>query len=109
VGGWAYAYPGDLFQAPTDLWQILAIGVRLAQQDPKNAQWQTDAVVSGWKLAHRHGDIAEHQIDRRALLERGLAILPRLHGRSPLTRTQEAWIIQFERVLQLLPPPNHTA
>jgi len=27
------------------------IGERLARQDPNNAQWQTDVVVSYWKLA----------------------------------------------------------
>ena len=84
----------------------LAIRERLAQQDPNNAEWQTDVVVSCWKLAQSNADIAEDQIDRRALLERGLAILHGLHDESRLTRTQEDWIIQFERALQVPPPPR---
>jgi len=82
----------------------LAIAERLAQQDPNNAEWQTDVVVSCWKLAQSIAEIAEDEIDRRALLERGLAILHRLHDESRLTRTQEDWIIQFERALQVPPP-----
>jgi hypothetical protein len=82
----------------------LAIAERLAQQDPNNAEWQTDVVVSYWKLAQSNADIAVDQVDRRALLERGLAILHRLHDESRLTSTQEDWIIQFERALRV---PHH--
>jgi tetratricopeptide (TPR) repeat protein len=84
----------------------LAIAERLAQQDPNNAQWQTDVVVSYWKLAQSNADIAVDQVDRRALLERGLAILHRLHDESRLTSTQEDWIIQFERALRVPLPPR---
>jgi tetratricopeptide (TPR) repeat protein len=86
----------------------LAIAERLAQQDPNNAEWQTDVVVSCWKLAQSIAEIAEDEIDKRALLERGLAILHRLHDESRLTRTQEDWIIQFERALQVPPTPRGT-
>lgn len=63
-------------------------------------------VVSYWKLGQGNTVIAADHVDTRALLERGLAILYRLRGESHLTRPQEDWIIQFERALQVPPPPR---
>ena len=45
-------------------------------------------------------------VDTRTLLKQGLAILYRLRDEAHLTRTQEDWIIQFERALQVPPPPR---
>jgi hypothetical protein len=65
------------------------MGERLARQDPNNVQRQTDVVVLYWKLALVNAVTAADDVDTRAWLERGLAILYRPHDESRLTRAQE--------------------
>jgi hypothetical protein len=62
-------------------------------------------VVSYWKLGQGNALGAEDHFDTCALLEQGQASLYRLRGESHLTGTQEDWIMQFERALQI--PPHH--
>ncbi len=72
----------------------LEIRKALAARDPANVVWQTDLVVSGWKLASAGAaDAARH-------LAEGLAILKRLHAEGRLTADQEGWIAPFEAALQ---------
>jgi len=73
---------------------------------PPTRAEQTNVVVSYWKLRQGNAVTAADHLDPRALLEQALAILHRLHDQSRLTRTQEDWIIQFERALQVPPPPR---
>jgi hypothetical protein len=89
---------GQLAQALAAFEQSRDIRLRLAEQDPGNAVWQTDVAVSCWKLAdllRQTGD------DKRAaeLLREGLAVLHPLAAENRLTAQQQSWPRIFERTL----------
>ena len=56
--------------------------------------WQTDLVVSAWKLAEAGAK------DKRQHLASGLAILKRLDAEGKLTADQKRWIAVFEEAMQ---------
>ena len=56
--------------------------------------WQTDLVVSAWKLAEAGAK------DKRQHLASGLAILKRLDAEEKLTADQKEWIAPFEEAMQ---------
>jgi hypothetical protein len=70
----------------------LDIAKQLAARDPANVVWQTDLVVSAWKLAETAED-KQH-------LASGLAILKRLYAEGKLTADQKKWIAAFEEAMQ---------
>ena len=72
----------------------------LAARDPSNVVWQTDLVVSAWKLASAGAPEAARHAN-------GLAILKRLHAEGRLTADQEGWIAIFEAALR--EPDEETA
>jgi hypothetical protein len=94
------AAQGNDAEALTAYQRSLAIAERLAQQDPSNTQWQTDLVVSYWKLAQANAPVAKGYATPYELLEKGLAILYRLRAESRLTKDQEGWIGTLEQALQ---------
>ena len=94
------AAQGNGAEALTAYQRSLGIRERLAQQDPTNAEWQTDLVVSYWKLAQANTPVTEGHATQRELLEKGLAILYRLRAESRLTQDQEGWIETLEQALQ---------
>ncbi len=65
----------------------------LAARDPNNVVWQTDLVVSAWKLTEAGVK------DKRQHLASGLAILKRLDGEGKLTADQKEWIGAFEEAM----------
>ena len=69
--------------------------VALAAADPSNTQWQTNVVVSLFKLA-RAGD------DPRGRLNEALAILNRLRSQNRLPPAQQRWIGMIEAELAKL-------
>jgi hypothetical protein len=82
------AAQGDLAGALAAFEQGLAIRERLAEADPSNAQWQTDVVVSLWKLA---GDGLAEPAAARDYLRRVLAILEGLAAAGRLHGAQQEW------------------
>jgi hypothetical protein len=73
----------------------LDIAKALAARDPNNVVWQTDLVVSAWKLAQAGAH------DARGHVGNGLAILKRLDGEGKLTADQKGWIGAFEAAWQM--------
>jgi len=70
----------------------LAIGERLAKQDPGNAVWQRDLVVSYYKLA----DLAEKQGAKPAALDnyrKAQAIVSAMSDRGILAPS-DTWMIE---------------
>ena len=72
----------------------LEIDKKLAALDPDNAEWQSDVVVSAWKLAEAGAK------DKRQHLASGLAILKRLYAEGKLPADQRGWIAAFEEAMQ---------
>ena len=85
------------FQAGTE------IARKLTERDPGNAEWQTDLAVSCWKLSQLDTP-ALPKAERRALLERGLAVLEGLQQRGRLTPDKQTWPDLFRQALQKLTP-----
>jgi hypothetical protein len=83
---------GDLAGALILYRGSLAIRKVLAQKDPSNVQWQTDVVVSLYKLAGA-GD------NPRANLIEALAILKRLNAAGTLPPDKTGWIPRIEAAL----------
>ncbi len=78
----------------------MTITQKLAAADPSNTQWQTDIVVSCWKIANL-GEAAGTVAYRRSLLEKGLSILKKLEANNqlPEPETNKRWISIFENAI----------
>ncbi|SEA43520.1 hypothetical protein SAMN05660964_01606, partial [Thiothrix caldifontis] len=73
----------------------------LADNDPSNAEWQTDVVVSHFKLL----DIEQQQDNTKAARahgEKALAILKPLEEQGLLHGQQQQWIKGVEEMLKKL-------
>ena len=92
---------GDLGRALKSLRAGLEIARKLAERDPGNALWQTDLAFSCWKLSQLDTP-ALPKAERRALLERGLAVLEGLQQRGRLTPDKQTWPDLFRQALQKL-------
>ena len=92
---------GDLGGALKSFQASMEIRRKLAERDPGNAQWQTDVAVSCWKLSQLDTP-ALPKAERRALLERGLAVLEGLQQRGRLTPDKQRWPEMFRQALQKL-------
>ena len=68
----------------------LEIAQRLAALDPANTEWQTDLVVSAWKMS----GLVPHGLTRVASavqLQDALVILARLKANGALRADQQGW------------------
>lgn len=78
---------GDAAGAMAAYAEGLDIHRALAEKDPDNTQWQTDVVVSLWKLSQ-----LEQGTTGRGYLEEALSILERLSSQRLLSADQQGWI-----------------
>ena len=92
---------GDLGGALKSFQAGMEIRRQLAARDPGNAEWQTDLAVSCWNLSQLDTP-ALPKAERRALLERGLAVLEGLQQRGRLTPNKQTWPDLFRQALQKL-------
>jgi hypothetical protein len=77
---------GDMAGALAAYEESLAIAQRLADIDQTNAQWQTDLVVSLYKIAtYADGE------KRSAALDKALAIVERLEAEGKLSPDKKDW------------------
>jgi len=81
----------------------LAIRTRLATQDPSNAEWQRDLVVSLWKIS-ASVDVTTQAGKHEAqdMLTRALHILHNLDKEGKLAPSHQAWIGIIEKRLEAL-------
>lgn len=99
--GEVQAAQGDSAAALKSYQAVLAIRERLATSDPCNTQWQRDLSVSYLKVGGL-GSVAGSVDARRALLQKGLAILIRQHEHGQLPQSSTGWIGQFENAIDAL-------
>ena len=92
---------GDLEGALKSFHAGMEIARQLAVRDPDNAEWQTDLTVSCWNLSQLDTP-AMPKSERRALLERGLAVLEGLQQLGRLTPDKQTWPEMFRQAMQKL-------
>jgi hypothetical protein len=83
--------------------EALQIAQKLAARDPGNAQWQTDLVISFWKLAavlEQQGTPQKREAG--AKYQRALEILRPLAVENRLTPEQTTWISRIEARLKAI-------
>jgi hypothetical protein len=81
----------------------LQIRQKLAARDPGNAQWQTDLVISLWKLAavlEQQGTPQKREAG--AKYQQALEILRPLAVENRLTAEQKKWIARIEARLKAI-------
>ena len=94
---------GDLPAALSSYKEDLQIAQKLAARDPGNAQWQTDLVISFWKLAvvlEQQGTPQKREAG--AKYQRALEILRPLAVENRLTAEQKTWIARIEARLKAI-------
>ncbi len=84
---------GDLAGALEAYGASLAIGERLAAQDPGNAAWQRDLVVSNVKMAEVATGEEGRAAEARSHYEAALAIATGLHESGRLA-PRDAWMVE---------------
>ena len=94
---------GDLGGALKNYQARMEIVRKLTERDPGNAEWQTDLALSYGKLSQLDTP-ALPKAERRALLERGLAVLEGLQQRGRLTPDKQKWPEAFRQMLKKLNP-----
>jgi hypothetical protein len=83
--------------------QDLEIVQKLAARDPANAQWETDLVISLWKLAsilEQQGTLQKREAGVN--YQRAVDLLRPLAAENRLTAEQKTWISQLEARLKAI-------
>lgn len=95
---------GDFSGALKNFQTRLEIMHKLAERGPDYAEWQTDLAESCLKLAQLDplGPSAQPTVERRALLQRGLAVLEALQRRGRLTPDKLGMLGDVRQALQAL-------
>ena len=106
---------GDLVGALAAFRQSLTIREKLTRQDPSNAQWEADMVVSLVRISTVFDPAKpEGRATAREALQQALAIAQRIHQSGGFTdHGQKGWVGDLERRLKDLEgnagaQPGHT-